>query len=41
MERYQDNKVVIFGGTSGMGRARSGDRSLASRVGISEEEAWK
>ena len=52
MERYQDKKVVIIGGTSGMGLAtaqhaprsgcaRSGDGSLAGRPGIGAERAWK
>ena len=51
MERYQGRKVVIIGGTSGMGlatakmllmgRARSGDGSLAGRLGIGAERAWE
>ena len=51
MARYQDKKVVILGGTSGMGlatakmllaerRTRSGDRPLASRPGLGEAGAW-
>src|SRR4051794_33291194 len=51
MERYQGKKVVIIGGTSGMGLAtakmlldggaRSGDGSLKGRPGICGERAWK
>jgi NAD(P)-dependent dehydrogenase (short-subunit alcohol dehydrogenase family) len=52
MERHQYKKVVIIGGTSGMGArdgedaprwgcARCGDGAVASRPGIGAERAWK
>ena len=52
MKRYEGKKVVIIGGTSGMGLAtakmlldggcaRSGDRSLEGRPGIGAERDWE
>jgi NAD(P)-dependent dehydrogenase (short-subunit alcohol dehydrogenase family) len=51
MKRYQDKKVVIIGGTSGMGLAtakmlldggaRCGNGSLEGRAGIVPERTWK
>jgi ABC-type transport system involved in cytochrome bd biosynthesis fused ATPase/permease subunit len=51
MKRYEGKKVVIIGGTSGMGLAtakmlldggaRSGDGSFEGRPGIGAERAWE
>jgi NAD(P)-dependent dehydrogenase (short-subunit alcohol dehydrogenase family) len=51
MKRYAGKKVVIIGGTSGMGLAtarmlldvgaRCGDGSLEGRAGIVPERAWE
>ena len=51
MKRYESKKVVIIGGTSGMGLAtakmlldggaRCGNGSLEGRAGIGAERAWE